>query len=75
MFVDDPGGYHAWSFLARQRRKWHQEKQIEEEEARITEARLCRRRQPPQQPRDDHRPAAAGEAEEDLQPPSAPRDI
>lgn len=34
------GGYHAWGFLARQRRKWREEKQVEEDEARITEARL-----------------------------------
>jgi hypothetical protein len=45
------GGYHALGFLARQRRKWHEEKQLEEEESRITRARLARA-QPPTQPDD-----------------------
>jgi hypothetical protein len=51
-----PGGYHAWGFLARQRRKWREEKQVEEDEARITEARL-RYGHPPHQPPDDDQPA------------------
>jgi len=34
------GGYHAWGFLEKQRKRWQEERRLEAEEAQITKERL-----------------------------------